>query len=67
MSIKSKIKLTSVKIVDDLYRDFKHVSFDENVNLQKLVNRCMLLYVEDEEFRNKINAEIKLLESGSSF
>ena len=67
MSIKSKIKLTSVKIVQDLYNEFKHVSLDENLNLQKLVNRCILLYIEDENFREKINSSIDLKESGSSF
>ena len=53
MSIKSDIKLTSVKIVKDIYKEFKHVSFDENLNLQKLVNRSILLYINDEEFKNK--------------
>ena len=67
MSIKSKIKLTSVKIVKDLYNEFKHVSLDENLNLQKLVNRCILLYIEDESFRDKVNKSIDLKESGSSF
>ena len=67
MSIKSKIKLTSVKIVQDLYNEFKHVSLDENLNLQKLVNRCILLYIEDENFRDKINKSIDLKESGSIF
>ena len=67
MSIKSKIKLTSVKIVKDLYNEFKHVSLDENLNLQKLVNRCILLYIEDENFRDKVNKSVDLKESGSSF
>jgi hypothetical protein len=67
MSIKSDIKLTSVKIVKDIYKEFKHVSFDENLNLQKLVNRSILLYINDEEFRGKINKFIDLKESGSSF
>ena len=33
MSIKSDIKLTSVKIVKDVYNQFKHVSLDDNINL----------------------------------
>ena len=37
MAIKTDIKLTSVKIVKDLYNAFKHASLDENnINLQKL-------------------------------
>ena len=68
MSIKSEIKLTSVKIVKDLYNSFRHASLDnEDINLQKLVNRSILLYIEDEEFRNKVDNYIDLKESGSSF
>jgi len=68
MAIKTDIKLTSVKIVKDLYNAFKHASLDEdNINLQKLVNRTLLFYVEDENFRQKLNEQTKLEESGSSF
>tara|TARA_Y100001963_G_scaffold158969_1_gene260609 strand:+ start:576 stop:779 length:204 start_codon:yes stop_codon:yes gene_type:complete len=67
MSIKSEIKLTSVKIVRDLYNSFKHISLDDNINLQKLVNRTILLYVEDEDFRDKLNNTEDLKVSGSSF
>ena len=61
------IKLTSVKIVKDLYNSFRHVSIDRNINLQKLVNRSILLYIEDEDFRKKVDDYIDLKESGSSF
>ena len=68
MSIKSEIKLTSVKIVKDLYNSFRHASLDNgDINLQKLVNRSILLYIEDEEFRNKVDNYVDLKESGSSF
>ena len=67
MSIKSKIKLTSVKIIHSVYNKFRHVSIDDSINLQKLVNRSILLYIEDEEFRKKIDEYIDLKESGSSF
>ena len=67
MAIQTKIKTTSVKIIEDLYNDFKHVSLDEDINLQKLVNRCVVLYLNDESFRKKLNTETKLEESGSSF
>ena len=60
-------KLTSVKIVKDLYNDFRHASLDEDINLQQLVNRCVTLYVKDENFRKKINECVELKESGSSF
>ena len=67
MSIKTKTKLTSVKIVNELYSKFRHVSFDGDINLQKLVNRSILLYLEDKKFRNKLNSYDDLTISGSSF
>tara|TARA_B100000131_G_scaffold310697_1_gene342661 strand:- start:39 stop:245 length:207 start_codon:yes stop_codon:yes gene_type:complete len=67
MGIKTNIKTTSVKIIEDLYNDFRHASLDEDINLQKLVNRCVMLYVNDKQFRKKLNEEIQLEESGSSF
>ena len=56
MAINGKVKLTSVKIVNDLYNAFKHISLDDDINLQKLVNRCVVLYINDKDFRNKINS-----------
>jgi len=67
MAINGKVKLTSVKIVNDLYNAFKHISLDDDINLQKLVNRCVVLYINDKDFRNKINSFSDLKESGSSF
>tara|TARA_Y100001973_G_C5203570_1_gene339686 strand:+ start:279 stop:482 length:204 start_codon:yes stop_codon:yes gene_type:complete len=67
MAIKGEVKLTSVKIVNDLYNSFKHISLDDDINLQKLVNRCVVLYINDKDFRNKINNFNELKESGSSF
>tara|TARA_B100000073_G_C23535893_1_gene493958 strand:- start:40 stop:243 length:204 start_codon:yes stop_codon:yes gene_type:complete len=67
MAIKGEVKLTSVKIVNDLYNAFKHISLDDDINLQKLVNRCVVLYINDEKFRTKINNFNELKESGSSF
>tara|TARA_Y100000361_G_C10976048_1_gene246512 strand:- start:149 stop:358 length:210 start_codon:yes stop_codon:yes gene_type:complete len=63
----TKLKLTSVKVIDSLYNDFKHASLDQDLNLQKLVNRSITLYIEDKDFRKKINHFADLEESGSSF
>ena len=52
---------------NELYSKFRHVSFDEDINLQKLVNRSILLYLEDKKFRNKLNSYDDLTISGSSF
>tara|TARA_A100001201_G_scaffold25593_1_gene28707 strand:- start:381 stop:578 length:198 start_codon:yes stop_codon:yes gene_type:complete len=58
-------KLTSVKVLKDLYRNFKSKTFDDEFTLQKLVNRSMDLYVCDEEFRGKIQEYNNLIPSGS--
>ena len=67
MSINGKVKLTSVKVIQNLYEQFKHTSLDESFNLQKLVNRAIFLYIEDDDFRNKVNEVDDLKISGSSF
>ena len=56
---------TSVKILKELYRNFKSKTFDDEFTLQKLVNRSMDLYVLDEEFRGKIQKYDNLIPSGS--
>ena len=60
-------KLTTVKIIKDIYSKFKRISFDSNITLQKLVNRSVNKYIEDEDFRNEINNYEHLQESGSAF
>ena len=60
-------KLTSIKILKDVYSSFKKVSFDSDVTLQKLVNRTVERYVTDEEFRQEMNEYLKLQISGSQF
>ena len=40
-------KLTSVKILKELYKNFKIETLDDEFTLQKLVNRSMFLYVND--------------------
>lgn len=60
-------KLTTVKIIKDIYSKFKRLSFDSNITLQKLVNRSVDKYVEDDLFREEINNYENLKESGSVF
>jgi len=60
-------KLTTVKIIKDIYSKFKRISFDSNITLQKLVNRSVNKYIEDEDFRNEINNYEHLQQSGSAF
>ena len=50
MAKNNNLKLTSVKIVDHLFEDFKVSSIRHKFNLQKLTNRAVHLYLTDEEF-----------------
>ena len=58
-------KLTSVKILRELYKKFKLKSLDDEFTLQKLVNRSMDLYVLDSKFKKEIQSYDKLIPSGS--
>ena len=60
-------KLTTVKILKNVYSKFKRLSFESDITLQKLVNRAVDKYVEDEDFRNEINDYTLLEASGSQF
>ena len=60
------LKLTSVKLLDNLYKKFKISNLDDNFTLQKLVNRSMDMYVHDKEFRATINEWNNLKPSGSA-
>ena len=59
------LKLTSVKIVDHLFEDFKVSSIRHKFNLQKLANRAVHLYLTDEDFRKKMHNHTNLTISGS--
>ena len=59
------LKLTSVKIVDHLFEDFKVSSIKNKFNLQKLANRSLHLYLTDEDFRKRIHNHTDLTVSGS--
>jgi hypothetical protein len=67
MANKAETKLTTVKIIKDVYSKFKRISFDSNITLQKLVNRSVDKYIDDETFRNEINNYTELEPSGSQF
>ena len=60
-------KLTSVKILQDLYKKFKLNALSDEFTLQKLVNRSMDLYLLDCDFKSKIHEYKNLKLSGSSF
>ena len=63
----SDTKLTSVKIITDLYKKFKSVALNEEYTLQKLVNRSMDRYLRDVDYKKSIVEYDNLQVSGSNF
>ena len=60
-------KLTSVKVIDELYKKFREKSIKDDFSLQNLVNRSLDLFVHDEEFAKTIVDYENLEESGSKY
>ena len=65
--MRSETKLTSVKIISDLYKKFRSVALNEEFTLQKLVNRSMDKYLKDEKYKKSITEYDELQISGSNF
>ena len=65
--MRSDTKLTSVKIITDLYKRFRGVALSEEFTLQKLVNRSMDKYLKEEEYKKSIVEYDYLQISGSNF
>ena len=59
-------KLTSVKILEDLYKRFKQTTVNTKMTLQKLTNRSIDLYLTDEQYNNKLEKHDNLIISGSN-
>ena len=59
-------KLTSVKILEDLYKRFKSTTVNTKMTLQKLTNRSIDLYLTDENYKNTIETHDNLTISGSN-
>ena len=62
----SKSKLTSVKILEDLYKKFKSTTVNTKMTLQKLTNRSIDLYLTDDKYKNKLEGHDNLTASGSN-
>ena len=63
----NEVKLTSVKVISELYNKFKNETIENEFSLQKLVNRTLDKFVHDEEYRKKILEHENLHQSGSKF
>ena len=60
-------KLTSVKILQDLYGKFKVATVNTKMTLQKLTNRSIHLYMNDDNYKDIIETTDDLTVSGSNF
>ena len=62
----AKLHLTSVKVLKDLYKEFKYEALKNDQTLQKVVNRSLYKYVTDSVYREQIDEEVSLTISGSN-
>ena len=62
----NKSKLTSVKILEDLYKRFKLNTVNTKMTLQKLTNRSINLYLTDEQYKQKLETHNNLTIRGSN-
>ena len=53
MAIKNE-KLTSVKITQPLFDNFKMAALQDGFSFKKLVDRAVYLYLTDKDFRERI-------------
>jgi flagellar biosynthesis chaperone FliJ len=65
--MKVSTKLTSIKLLEDLYLQFKINTVRSKMSLQRLVNRSMYLYNIDNSFMKNIDSMNHLMNSGSGF
>lgn len=65
MAKNKDLVLTSVKVHGDIFEEFKVASIKNKFNLQKLLNRSMHLYLNDENFQGIIHSHTALVMSGS--
>ena len=62
---KSNMQLTSVKIPEDLFEQFKIACVKYKFSVQKLTERCMFMYLTDEEFRKQLHNTLDTQFTGS--
>jgi len=60
-------KLTSVKILENLYERFKLNTVNTKMTLQKLTNRSVDLYLNDKKYKEQVETYDNLNISGSNF
>ena len=58
--------ITTVKLPDNLYEDFKIIGVRTKLGLQDVVERAMYLYVTNANFRKSIHEQYTTYYTGSS-
>jgi hypothetical protein len=53
-------KLTSVKVEQELFQEFKEECIRYKFSLQKLVDRAIYLYLTQEEFKQKLHNQTNI-------
>ena len=53
-------KLTSVKVEEELFQEFKEECLRYKFSLQKLVDRAIFLYLTEEEFKQKLHNQTNI-------
>ena len=61
----NKMQLTSVKVPEDLFEQFKIACVRHKFSVQKLTERSMFLYLTNEEFRKNIHNQLETQFTGS--
>jgi hypothetical protein len=54
----NKMQLTSVKVPEDLFEQFKIACVKHKFSVQKLTERCMYLYLTNEDFRKSVHNQL---------
>ena len=54
----AKMQLTSVKVPEDLFEQFKIACVRYKFSVQKLTELCMFLYLTNEEFRKSVHNQL---------
>jgi hypothetical protein len=61
----NKMQLTSVKVPEDLFEQFKIACVKYKFSVQKLTERSMFLYLTNEDFRKQIHNQLDTQFTGS--
>ena len=61
----NKMQLTSVKVPEDLFEQFKIACVKYKFSVQKLTERSMYLYLTNDDFRKQIHNQLDTQFTGS--